>query len=92
LLHNYIFNGKVIESSINLEKFIKNNFGFKILITKILILRFENTLNRRIMDLTNNELKQFIKIIYSIIPYKASVYSRFCLNIYLLDLATCYKG
>jgi small subunit ribosomal protein S13 len=92
LLHNYVFNNKVIVQSNTFRKFIKNNYGLKRTLFNLIKLRFEVDVNQKIEEFSGIELKQFILLIYKIIPIKGSVYARFRLNIYLLDLATCYKG
>lgn len=92
LLYNYAFNNRVIESSISIKKFIKKNFGLNLIFIKILENRLEKFSTHLINQLSGQEIKQFLLMLYKTVPHKASVYSRFCLNIYLLDLATCYKG
>lgn len=90
--YNYAFNGRVIDTTISIKKFIKKNFGLNLVFIKILENRLEKFATHIINELTHQEIKHFLLLLYKTIPYKTSVYSRFCLNIYLLDLATCYKG
>lgn len=92
LRYNYAFNDRVIDTTISIKKFIKKNFGLNLIFIKILENRLEKFSSFIINQLTGQEMKHFLLLLYKTIPYKTSVYSRFCLNIYLLDLATCYKG
>lgn len=92
LLYNYAFNNRVIDTTISVKKFIKNNFGLGFSFLKIIEDRLEMFSSVLINELSGTETKHFLRILYKTIPYNTSVYRRFCLNIYMLDLTTSYKG
>jgi len=92
LLYKYFYNGRLIDSNTSVSSFIKNSFGLGKKILYSIEFRMENYQNNLLPDLDKNELDQFLRIIYTTIPYNTSVFRRTRLHICLLDLSSCYKG
>jgi len=55
-------------------------------------IRMESDLNNTLNNLNENELEHLLNIIYKFIPFSNNVYRRLCLNIYLLDCRSIYRG
>lgn len=92
MLYKYYFNGKLIDPESSIRIFFKDFFSLTSRLMKIMESRIENDLYVLIKELNKNELEQFLRVIYTTVPYTSSIYKRTKLNICLLDLATCYRG
>lgn len=88
-----VFNGVVIQPNYNIEDFIKYNNGVGLVIKNLYNQRFEYIDNTPVLkELNNFQFTSFLQILYQLVPKKQTIIRRCTLNLYILDLITCYRG
>jgi ribosomal protein S13 len=92
LIQNKLFNNKLLDSEETLFFNILNNYGFKSNLINILEQRFENDIKIKLNNFNKNDLEILFNILYTIIPYKSSIFKRKSFNIFMLDIITSYRG
>lgn len=81
-----------MDTDISINFFFKKTYGLSSRFSQIVESRIENYSDKLVCDLNKNELDHFLKLIYTVVPYNASLRKRLKLNICMLDLISCYKG
>lgn len=92
MFYNYVFNNKILDSENSLYNNIYLSYGLKKKSITIVSDRMEFDLKTTLKSLSKNEWELYLNCIYEIIPYKFNVLRRKIMNIYVLDMITCYRG
>ena len=87
-----VFNGKIVNSNLSLDEFIKNNSGLSLKLKKLIVLRYELLDDIVLKDLNKHQWDFFLNFIYKIIPKKHNLKRRLISNLFVLDLINSYKG
>jgi len=92
LLNNFVYNSKLFFEDVNINNFIKINYGLNKLFFLNLKKRFEKVYFNQINNLDNFEKEIFYSYIYSVIPNNSDIFKKKFFNILILDSLTTYKG
>ncbi len=92
MFYNYIFNNKILDSEKTLYNNIYISYGLKKKAISYVNNRLEKNLNIKLKDLKKNDWEIFSVCLYSIVPFGLNIKKKNIINIYILDMITCYRG
>jgi len=92
LREGQVFNGNIIQPNYSIDFYINKNYGLGLVFKNWCRLRFESDLSILMKDLNLIQFKILLRTLYSMVPKKGVFKKRCILNLYMLDLITCYRG
>lgn len=92
MIYSYIFNNKIFDSEKTLYDNIFFSYGLKKKTLNYVYNRLEKDLNLKLKNLNKNDWEVYSSCLYNIIPYKFNLKKKNIINIYILDMITCYRG
>lgn len=92
MFYRYLINGHVIDPDETLFINFFESYGFNKNFISFIEKRLEHESDCIVKELPLTKWKVFLEVFPTVMPFECNIFTRHCLNIYILDLSTSYKG